>query len=67
MAAEKHYFVINQEGKSAHRRGAFVSADAARKWAGKHYPYPCWLLPAEYIGAMDPKALDENGEPVQKV
>ena len=63
MAAERHYFVVNEEGRSAHRKGAFVSAQAAKEWAAKHYPYRCWLIPAEYIGATGSKALDEKGDP----
>lgn len=65
-ASEKHYFVINQMGTSADRRGGFVSAQAARDWATKHYPYPCWILPVEYIGAMEFKPLDSEGNRVDK-
>ena len=63
---EKHYFVINAEGKSAHRKGAFVSAEAAKTWVGEHYPYQCWLVPAEYIGKVEAKPLDEKGNEVRK-
>lgn len=65
MAAERHYFVINQEGRSAHRKGPFISAAAAREWADRVYRYPCWIVPAEYAGAMEFRALDGKGVPVE--
>lgn len=62
--AEKHYFVINQMGQSADRRGPFVSAAAAKEWAERVYRYPCWIVPAEYIGAMEHLPLDGKGHKV---
>lgn len=65
-AAEKHYFVINQQGLSADRRGPFVSAQAAKDWAKEFYRFPCWVIPAEYIGVMNYKPLNEKGERVEE-
>lgn len=62
MAAERHYFVINQQGISADRRGPFVSAAAAKEWVEKNYPFPCWVVPAEYIGAVEHKPLNGDGQ-----
>lgn len=65
-APAKHYFVINQLGQSADRRGPFVSAEAARKWAEKNYRFPAWIIPAEPVGiGVYHAVLDENGKPVQ--
>jgi hypothetical protein len=64
---KKHYFVINQLGQSADRRGPFASADAARKWAEEQYHYPAWIVPAEPVGkGLTHMPLDENGQSVQE-
>jgi hypothetical protein len=62
---KKHYFVINQTGMSADRRGPFESAEAAREWADKNYHYPAWIVPAEPVGAAaHHRPLSAKGEPV---
>jgi hypothetical protein len=59
--AKKHYFLINQLGQSAARRGPFESAEAAREWAEKNYAnYPAWILPVEPVGTLA-RALDKDG------
>jgi hypothetical protein len=65
VAKKQHYFVINQMGQSADRRGPFVSAEAARQWAEKHYDYPAWIVPAEPVGkAVSSRPLDADGNRV---
>jgi len=65
--AKKHYFVINQLGQSADRRGPFESAEAAREWAEKQYHYPAWIIPAEPVGAgVSHRPLDKDGNPVKE-
>lgn len=60
--AVEHYFVVTAMGTSAHRHGPFESREAAKDWAKKHYAnWPCWLLPAEYIGSVAPRPLDKDG------
>lgn len=68
MAVKKqHFFVINQLGQSADRRGPFETAEAAREWAEKNYHYPAWIVPAEPVGqGVSHKPLDKNGERVQE-
>lgn len=67
-AVKRHYFVINQLGTSADRRGPFVSAEAARTWADKHYNFPAWIVPAEPANAAAGvhRVLDEEGNPIQE-
>lgn len=67
-AGKRHYFVINQLGSSADRRGPFASAEVARKWAHKHYNYPAWIVPAEPANpaAELHRVLDEEGNPIQE-
>lgn len=58
----EHCFVVSSQCTSAHRHGPFVDREAALKWAAKHYAsWPCWLLPAEYIGSVPPRCLDADG------
>jgi len=57
-----HFFVLNQLGQSAHRHGAFESREAAEAWVKAHYNFPCWLVPAEYIGNMPAQPLDAEGK-----
>ena len=64
MAADRHYFVINQEGRSAHRKGPFTTAAAARAWAERFYRFPCWIIGAEYAGVVEHRPLNEKGDPV---
>lgn len=68
MAVKKqHFFVVNQLGQSADRRGPFESAEAARTWAEKFYHYPAWIIPAEPVGqAVNHRPLDADGNPVQE-
>lgn len=66
-AKKQHFFVINQLGQSVDRRGPFVSAEAAQKWAEENYNYPAWIVPAIPVGlAADLHPLDENGMPVEE-
>ena len=44
--SKQHFFVVNQLGQSADRRGPFESAEAAAEWAEKNYAYPAWVVPA---------------------
>jgi hypothetical protein len=60
-----HYFVINQLGQSAHRHGAFESEEAAKTWVKAKYNFPCWLVPAEYIGNMPAQPLDADGNKIR--
>jgi hypothetical protein len=63
--AKRHYFVVNQLGQSANRQGAFESREAAIEWAEKNYrQFPCWLVPAEYIGVIAPTPLNAEGKKV---
>lgn len=66
MAAERHYFVINQHGQSATRRGPFVSAAAAKAWVEKNYKFPCWITSAEYVGIVEFRPLNEKGDPIPR-
>lgn len=60
-----HYFVVNQLGQSADRRGPFISREAAEKWAEKFYSYPAWIIPAEPVGrARTMRVLGADGNPV---
>lgn len=62
-----HYFVINQLGGSADRRGPFVSEEAAATWAEKFYNYPAWVIPALPIGkGKVHRVLDADGNPIQE-
>lgn len=65
MAAERHFFLINHEGRSACRRGPFVSAQAAKDWAAKNCrSFPVWVIPAEFVGVVPFRPTDAKGEPV---
>jgi hypothetical protein len=61
-----HYFVINQLGQSADRRGPFESREAATEWAATRYGYPAWILSAEPANdkARTLRVLDKDGNPV---
>ena len=68
MAVEKpklHYFVINQLGQSADRRGPFESEEAAVEWADTLCPFPAWVVPARPSAkAKNHKVLDGKGNPI---
>lgn len=56
-------FVLTSNGTSAHRHGAFLNPDVARKWIAAHYAnWPCYLVPAEYAGRIPMRLLDEDGQ-----
>lgn len=63
-----HYFVINQLGQSADRRGPFESREAAETWADANYNYPAWVIPAEPANdaARKHRVLSKDGNPVQE-
>lgn len=66
-APVQHVFVFGREGQSAHRGGPFVSREAALEWVKAHYPWPAWIVPAEYTGNLpDYMPLDENGQHVHQ-
>lgn len=60
-----HYFVVNQNGSSADRRGPFESEEAATHWAETKYKdFPAWIVPAKPVGAaLKHKVLDRDGNP----
>jgi hypothetical protein len=63
----EHYFVVTAQGTSAHRHGPFLSRDVAIEWVGKHFPHAqCWLQPAEYVGKVQARALDADGQLVNE-
>ena len=65
--SKQHFFVVNQLGQSADRRGPFESAEAAAEWAEKNYAYPAWVVPAIPVGrGVSHRPLDKNGNPVQE-
>lgn len=61
-APKKHYFVINQLGQSADRRGPFESREAAEAWAEKYYAHPAWVFAVEPVGhGKGYTTLDKDG------
>lgn len=67
-AAKKyHYFVVNQLGSSADRRGPFESEEAALEWADEHYGYAAWVIPAlPTLRGRNHRVLDKHGEPIKE-
>lgn len=66
-AKKMHYFVVNQLGQSADRRGPFESEEAALEWADAHYHYAAWVVPAlpGKIAREAHRVLDKHGNPIQ--